>query len=84
MRTITLCVYFDYLMSGMVYYGLSLSGATISDDPFVYIVLMGLMEVPAYSLVGFMLERFGRKSILSVGLLITAVVLLSLGFIPTG
>ena len=71
-------------MSGMVYYGLSLSGATISDDPFVYIVLMGLMEVPAYSLVGFMLERFGRKSILSVGLLITAVVLLSLGFIPTG
>ena len=68
----------------MVYYGLSLSGAYISDDPYVYIVLMGLMEVPAYTFTGFVVERFGRKSTASVCFLIAAAVLLALIFIPTG
>ena len=69
---------------GTVYYGLSLSGSNISDDPYLYMVLMGLMEVPAYSLIGFVLERFGRKPITSVSFFFASVVLLTLAVTPAG
>ncbi|KAG7176025.1 Solute carrier family 22 member 6-A-like 3 [Homarus americanus] len=50
LRIITLGMFVNYLVVGMVYYGLSLSGNHLSEDPFVYMVLMGLVEVPAYTL----------------------------------
>ena len=68
----------------MIYYGLSLSGANISDDPYLYMVLMGLMEIPAYSLTGSIVERFGRKSTASVSFLIASIVLLILAVILAG
>ena len=63
-------------MMGMIYYGLSISGANISDDPYLYMVLMGLMEIPAYSLTGSVVERLGRKPTASVSFFIASVVLI--------
>ncbi|KAG0729936.1 Organic cation transporter protein [Chionoecetes opilio] len=82
LRTITLCIYFNYLVVGTVYYGLSLSGASVSDDPYVYLVLSGLMELPAYLFSGYIVQYFGRKSSLSSFFLIAAAVLLALAFTP--
>ncbi|KAG0714900.1 Organic cation transporter protein [Chionoecetes opilio] len=82
LRTITLCIYFIYIVVAMVYYGLSLSGASISDDPYVYLVLTGLMELPAYSFSGSIVQHFGRKSSLSFSFLITTAVLLAVAFTP--
>ncbi|KAG0720841.1 Organic cation transporter protein [Chionoecetes opilio] len=82
LRTITLCVYFIYIVVAMVYYGLSLSGASISDDPYVYLVLSSLMELPAYSFSGSIVQYFGRKSSLSFSFLITTAVLLAVAFTP--
>ncbi|KAG0726284.1 Solute carrier family 22 member 13 [Chionoecetes opilio] len=58
LRTITLTIYFIYIVVAMVYYGLSLSGASISDDAYVYLVLSGLMELPAYIFSGFIVQHF--------------------------
>ncbi|KAG0726883.1 Organic cation transporter-like protein [Chionoecetes opilio] len=82
LRTITLCIYFNYVVVGTVYYGLSLSGASVSDDPYVYLVLSGLMELPAYLFSGYIVQYFGRKSSLSFFFLMAAVVLLALAFTP--
>ncbi|KAG0712578.1 Organic cation transporter protein [Chionoecetes opilio] len=82
LRTITLIIYFIYIVVAMVYYGLSLSGASISDDPYLYLVLSGLMELPAYIFSGFIVQHFGRKSSLSFSFLITTAVLLAVAFTP--
>ncbi|XP_050712093.1 organic cation transporter protein-like isoform X1 [Eriocheir sinensis] len=83
LRTITLCLYLNYLVAAMVYFGLSLSGTSLSDSPFVYMVLSGLMEVPAYTLCGPIVQRFGRKRTLAVLFLTSAIVLLALPTIPS-
>ncbi|KAG0717071.1 Organic cation transporter protein [Chionoecetes opilio] len=83
LRTITLTIYFIYIMGAMVYYGLSLSGANISDDPYLYLVLSGLMELPAYIFSGFIVQHFRRKSSLSFSFFITTAVLLAVAFTPT-
>ena len=84
LRKYTLCIYLDYLVVSMVYYGLSLSGATISDDPFLYMVLSGLMEVPAYTLTAYIVDLCGRKGTLCGAYLLTAVVLLAIAVTPAG
>ena len=68
----------------MVYYGISLSGVNLSDDPYMYMMLSGLVEVPAYSLTGPAVERFGRRVTQSIYFFIAAVVLLALGVTPAG
>lgn len=45
MRVVTSVMYLDYLVVGIVYFGLSLSSANFSTDPFMYMALTGLMEV---------------------------------------
>ncbi|KAG0710128.1 Organic cation transporter-like protein [Chionoecetes opilio] len=82
LRIITLIVYLDYLMGSMVYFGLSLSGGSISDNPFTYMVLSGLVEVPAYIFTSFIVQRFGRKPTLAFFMLFSAANLLCLAVIP--
>ncbi|XP_042869069.1 organic cation transporter-like protein [Penaeus japonicus] len=61
LRLITSVMYLDYLVLAMVYYGLSLSGGNLSSDPFVYMVLSGLMEIPAYTGAYPVVAKFGRR-----------------------
>ncbi|XP_045121222.1 organic cation transporter protein-like [Portunus trituberculatus] len=83
LRKRTLCIYLDFLMAGTVYFGLSLSGAIISDNPFLYMVLSALMEVPAYTLTIPLVRRLGSKGPLSSFFLTSGVVLLALAFTPS-
>ncbi|XP_063878559.1 organic cation transporter-like protein [Scylla paramamosain] len=82
LRRITVCIYLNFVVQGMVYFGLSLSGANISDDPFLYMVLSGLMEIPAYTLIVPVVQGFGRKFSLCSLYVICTSVLLILAVIP--
>ncbi|XP_045101089.1 organic cation transporter-like protein [Portunus trituberculatus] len=82
LRIITTCMYLAFLMQGMVYYGLSLSGANISNDPFLYMVLCGLIEIPAYTLIVPVVQGLGRKLSLCSLYVITAGALFTLAVIP--
>ncbi|XP_042204944.1 organic cation transporter protein-like [Homarus americanus] len=84
LRIITLGMFVNYLVVGMVYYGLSLSGNHLSEDPFVYMVLMGLVEVPAYTLMIPVVIHYGRRAPTIIFFFISAFVLLCLPFIPAG
>ncbi|XP_050687790.1 organic cation transporter protein-like [Eriocheir sinensis] len=84
LRGITLGTCYNYLAVGMVYYGLSFSGEYLSSDPYLYMVLMGLVEVPAYTLMIPVVTNCGRRSTIVVFFLLSGVMLLLLPFIPEG
>ncbi|XP_069189978.1 organic cation transporter protein isoform X2 [Procambarus clarkii] len=61
LRKISLVMYFNWLVCTMVYYGISLNSANFSVDPFLYMFLGGLMELPSYTLIIPFVAKFGRK-----------------------
>ncbi|XP_042889428.1 organic cation transporter protein-like, partial [Penaeus japonicus] len=84
LRTITLSLYTNYLLVGVVYFGLSLSGGDLSSDPFLYMALTGVVELPAYTLVIPVVARFGRRAPVVAFFFVGAVALLALPFVPAG
>lgn len=83
-RTITLALYLDYLVLGTVYYGLSLGGDKFGVDPFAYMTLSGVMELPGSTLTIPMVQRMGRKPSSILCFLATAGALLALGVTTLG
>ncbi|XP_042243092.1 uncharacterized protein LOC121880103 [Homarus americanus] len=81
-RVIVIIMCVDFLVASMVFYGLSLNGASLSADPFLYLVLTGLMEVPAYTLTVPIIARFGRRIPTALGYFVSAISILTLAFIP--
>lgn len=73
-----------YMFASMIYFGLSLSGGTLSDDPFAYMALAGLMEVPSYTLTVPVVDKFGRRRPGVACFLFCGVTLLALAAIPEG
>nr|XP_027214879.1 solute carrier family 22 member 15-like [Penaeus vannamei] len=65
-------------------FGLSLSGGDLSSDPFLYMVLTGVVELPAYTLVIPLVARYGRRAPVVAFFFMGAVALLALPFVPTG
>lgn len=61
LRRISLIMYFNWISCSMIYYGLSLNSANFSIDPFLYMFLGGLMELPSYTLIIPFVSRYGRK-----------------------
>ncbi|XP_076042503.1 organic cation transporter protein-like isoform X2 [Oratosquilla oratoria] len=71
-RKITLITFLDLVSSGMVYVGMSIAGAIFDVDIFLYMVITGFMEVPAYSLTVPIVMWLGRKKPTILGFLIAA------------
>ncbi|KAH7719973.1 sugar transporter [Aphelenchoides avenae] len=59
-----------------VYYGLSLFSTQLAGDHFVNYVLSGVVELPCYLTIPFMLDRLGRRLFVALSYLITCVCLL--------
>lgn len=84
MRAITLSLYSNFLVLGMVYFGLSLGGDKFGVDPFLYMVLSGVMEIPGSTILIPIVEKLGRRPTSVVSFFITAGALLALGVTPSG
>nr|XP_027207376.1 organic cation transporter protein-like [Penaeus vannamei] len=82
MRSITLSFYAQFFVLGMVYYGLSFGADKLGVDPFVYMAVSGVMEVPGGTLTIPLVEKMGRRASSTLFFVITAGSLLVLGFIP--
>lgn len=61
LRRISLIMSFNWITCTMVYYGLSLNFENFGADPFLYMFLGGLMELPSYTLIIPFVMRYGRK-----------------------
>ncbi|XP_066984510.1 organic cation transporter protein-like [Macrobrachium rosenbergii] len=84
LRVASTVMHLNCLVLGMVYFGLSLSGGNFNFNMFSYMALMGLVEVPAYTVLAPVVSRFGRRMPVSVCYLMSGMVLLLQPFLPSG
>ncbi|XP_045131418.1 LOW QUALITY PROTEIN: organic cation transporter protein-like [Portunus trituberculatus] len=82
LRKISLSLYFVWITCCTVYYGLSLSSANFNVDPFLYMFLGGVMELPSYTLTVPFVAHFGRKNVLIVLLVTCGITVLGAPFLP--
>lgn len=82
LRRISLIMYFNWITCSMVYYGISLNSANFSVDPFLYMFLGGLMEIPSYTLTIPLVARLGRKISLIGFLVICGLAILVIILVP--
>ena len=77
-------MYVDFIVASTVFYGLSLNGRNFSADVHIYIILTGLMELPAYTVTAPIVGKFGRRIPTSLCYLICGITIMTLAFIPPG
>lgn len=68
----------------MIYMGLILSGDGLGSDPFVYMVMSGVMEMPGATLTIPIAQRFGRRNSNIVFYFFTSMIFLGMIFTPSG
>ncbi|XP_071547413.1 organic cation transporter protein-like isoform X2 [Panulirus ornatus] len=83
MRFVTAMLSINLFLASLVYSGLILSGNSYSSDPFLYIIISGLMEIPAYTVAAPIINRWGRKTPSILGYLVTGASVLCLAFVPS-
>lgn len=83
--------YICWFAVSMVYHGVSLNSGNLSADPYLYMFLGGMLEVPSYILLWPSIAYFGRKvSLISqyffcgVSISLIAILMLTLKQVPVG
>ncbi|XP_071547611.1 organic cation transporter protein-like [Panulirus ornatus] len=84
LRSISLVMCLMFFMVSLIYYGLSLNAINYSADPFIYMALSGLVELPSYTLMAPIVGRLGRKWPIIGCFLVCGTVILAVVFIPSG
>ncbi|KAK8381988.1 hypothetical protein O3P69_015172 [Scylla paramamosain] len=82
-QVITAVVCIDFFVVSFVFDGLNYSGDIYSADPFLYIILNGLVEVPGYSLTAPIVDRWGRKMPTVLSYVLSGVIIFVIAFIPS-
>lgn len=73
-----------YFCVALVFDGLNLAGDLYSDDPFLYLILGGLVEVPGILFAAPLIHHLGRKGPLVACLFGCGVVNVALSVLPAG
>ncbi|XP_026848874.1 organic cation transporter protein [Drosophila persimilis] len=84
LRRKTLLIFFDWFVNSGVYYGLSWNTNNLGGNQLLNFMISGAVEIPAYVLLLFTLNRWGRRSILCGTMLIAGVSLLLTIAVPSG
>ncbi|KAL7727042.1 hypothetical protein ACLKA6_012425 [Drosophila palustris] len=82
LRRKTLLIFFDWFVNSGVYYGLSWNTNNLGGNQLVNFVISGAVEIPAYVLLLFTLNRWGRRTILCSTMLVAGVSLLLTIIVP--
>lgn len=81
-RTLNVC--FCWFANALVYYGLSLSAGKLYGNPFLILFIMGLVELPSYIALVFVLDLLGRRSITSTLMVIGGICCIVAAYIEQG
>ncbi|KAJ9582501.1 hypothetical protein L9F63_003194 [Diploptera punctata] len=84
MRMKTLCMYFNWIVCGLCFYGLAQYMGQIGGNIFVNVAVSGLIELPGMSLCIYFMGRFGRRATLFSSQMLAAVSCLLLMAVPQG
>eukprot|EP00057_Strongylocentrotus_purpuratus_P015416 XP_011669890.1 PREDICTED: organic cation transporter protein isoform X1 [Strongylocentrotus purpuratus] len=72
----------QWLMCSLVYYGLSLNSSELAGDKYLNFFLLGLVEIPAYTLIMYTLVKWGRRPTLVVSNFVAAVACIITAYVP--
>jgi OCT family organic cation transporter-like MFS transporter 4/5 len=67
-----------------VFFGLSLTSVSVGDNKFTSFILVALIELPAYVVFYFAMDRLGRRTTLCASLILSGISCISFPFTPTG
>ncbi|XP_063852463.1 organic cation transporter protein-like isoform X1 [Scylla paramamosain] len=81
-RRVTIILATCYIITTLVFTGLNVGGSVFSPNPFIYMVMGGLMEIPGYTLSAPIINRWGRKVPLIVSFFVCGACILSTVIIP--
>ncbi|XP_061176496.1 organic cation transporter protein-like [Saccostrea echinata] len=82
MLTLSLNVWFNWLVNAMVYYGLALGTDNLGGDPYINFMIAGAVEIPAYIMCVLCLNRIGRKKPLTITMIFGGISCIASAFIP--
>jgi len=60
----TICMFYNWMVTTLCYYGLTMAASDLSDDVFVNFILVILIEIPANFFCVYAMDKFGRKPLL--------------------
>lgn len=82
LRRKTLLIFFDWFVNSATYYGLSWNTNNLGGNDLLNFIISGAVEFPAYTLLLFTLNRWGRRNILCSMMLISGTMLLLTVVVP--
>ncbi|CAL4083309.1 unnamed protein product, partial [Meganyctiphanes norvegica] len=84
LRLLTLVDCHNSFIASMTFFGLSLSGVSYSNDPYMYMMFSGLAELPSVTLVVPVIRRWGRRRPAMTFFLASGASLLLIPFVSQG
>lgn len=82
LRSLNLCL--CWFANSLVYYGLSLSTGKLQGNPFLIMAIMGLVEMPSYTATILLLDRLGRRPLISFMMLSGGVCCITGAYLESG
>lgn len=82
LRKKTLLIFFDWFVNSATYYGLSWNTNNLGGNDLFNFVISGAVEFPAYTMLLFTLNRWGRRNILCYCMLLAGTMLLATIIVP--
>ncbi|KAJ0175270.1 hypothetical protein K1T71_009411 [Dendrolimus kikuchii] len=75
---------FVWVSSTLVYYGLSINAIELSGNSYLNYIVVLIIEAPANICKLILLDRYGRKRVISIAYFLTGLILINYGFVPGG
>lgn len=66
----TLIICGCWFANSVVYYGVSLNAGKLNGNPYFIVFLMGIVEMPAYVVILYFLDRVGHRALISAMMLL--------------
>ncbi|KDR23392.1 Organic cation transporter protein [Zootermopsis nevadensis] len=82
LRSRTFNIVLNWFANSLVYYGLSLNTGKLFGNPYLVLFIVGLVEYPSYIMIVLLMDRLGRRSLLSVLLLLGGLSCIIAVYIP--
>ncbi|GFG35119.1 hypothetical protein Cfor_09607 [Coptotermes formosanus] len=84
LRSRTFNVVLNWFANSLVYYGLSLNTGKLFGNPYLVLFIAALVEYPSYIMIVLLMDRLGRRSLLSTLMLLGGFSCIIAAYIPQG
>jgi len=84
LRKYTLVMFVNWIVVTLGYYGISMSSANLSGDPYVSFILSAVVEIPAYIIAPIIMDIWGRKPYVAFSMILAGAACIPAGFTTGG